>query len=130
MMHPNRDCFTQALQTQHAAAKVGFDWPNATDVLAKLDEEINELKQGIAAQDKVNIAEELGDVLYTVVNLARHLQLDPAAALQAATQKFTTRFQQVETLAAVQKIDLSQSTIEELETLWQRVKKNEGAQYE
>lgn len=119
---------------QSRAAKVGFDWPSLKGVFEKIDEEIAELKGAIAAEEKraanssaneketlrLQTEEELGDLLFTLVNLARHLDLAPEQALQRANRKFSTRFRAVEQLEA----DLKNCTAEELELLWQKVKRN------
>ena len=88
--------FERALQLQGAAASVGFDWPEISDIRNKIHEELVELEQGLDNQDAANTFEELGDVLFALTNLARRLQIDPAAALEATNQKFIRRFQHME----------------------------------
>jgi nucleoside triphosphate diphosphatase len=105
------------------AAKVGFDWPNADGLFAKLDEEIDELRSEVdgAVTAPAAIEEELGDLLFTVVNLARHLKVDPEQALRAANAKFRRRFVAMESAAGGHKA-LAERTPDELEALWAKAK--------
>lgn len=104
---------------QERAGKVGFEWPAIDGVFAKLAEEINELKTAVLAAEK---QDELGDVLFSVVNLARWMDIDAESALREANIKFIKRFEMVEQLAAERQIDLRQLNIEQLEDLWQEGK--------
>jgi ATP diphosphatase len=108
------------------AAKVGFDWPDVSGLFAKLDEEIAELKAEIAPDGSVSQAafEELGDVLFTAVNLARHLKLDPEFALRAANAKFRARFGAMEREAGGAE-GLERMSAETLEGLWVRAKETQ-----
>lgn len=99
--------FERALQLQNAAAAVGFDWPEMGDIRNKIHEELGELEQGVDNQDAANTFEELGDVLFALTNLARRLELDPAAALEATNQKFIRRFQHMEQAALREGSDLA-----------------------
>ncbi len=90
----------RAHQVQAKAARVGFDWPDQAPVQAKVEEEWRELAEAVATQSRRRQEEELGDLLFAVVNLARHLRCDPESALQRATQRFIGRFQRMEQLAA------------------------------
>jgi len=114
-----------AQKTQKKAARVGFDWPDAAPVFDKLHEEIAELQTAIAnpTPNASDIEDELGDLLFTVVNLARKLHLDAATALHRATRKFATRFRAVEQLAAVRGIALEKLPLPELDQLWDAVKR-------
>lgn len=114
--------FYRALKIQKRVAEVGFDWPDATAVVDKLEEEINELRQAINNGEKSNIQEEIGDCFFTLVNLCRHVSVDAEASLRGANQKFRQRFEQVETLARHQGRELAQCSAEELENLWQQAK--------
>jgi ATP diphosphatase len=107
----------RAEKLQKRAARVGFDWPDESGPRAKIDEELAELE---AATSQSERSAELGDLLFSVVNLARHLSIDPEAALRDAAARFETRFRAVETLAEA---PLKEMTIEELEALWQRAKR-------
>lgn len=104
------------------AAKVGFDWPDVSGLFAKLDEEIGELRSEVDANVATPaVEEELGDILFTVVNLARHLKLDPEQALRASNAKFRQRFTAMEQVAGGNE-QLAASSPAELETLWTQVK--------
>ncbi len=113
-----------AQKTQKKAARVGFDWPDAAPVFDKLAEEIAELRAEISAPDAPSAAieDELGDLLFTVVNLARKLHLDAETALHRATRKFATRFRAVEQLAAARGLILESMPLAELDRLWDEVK--------
>jgi ATP diphosphatase len=110
----------RAAKLQKRAAGVGFDWTETAAVLEKLKEEITELETEIASANAQGIDDELGDVLFSCVNLARHLQVDPEKALAGSNDKFKRRFDAMEALASVD--DFSQLTVEEMETLWSKVK--------
>jgi ATP diphosphatase len=124
---------TRAVKLQDKAAKVGFDWPALAPVFDKLKEELAELEQAIAAGDgehaahKTKIGEELGDLLFVVANVARHLKVDPEAALRSANQKFVRRFRRIEELLAAQGRTPGQSTLAEMDRLWDRAKAEERA---
>jgi nucleoside triphosphate diphosphatase len=107
----------RAEKVQRRAARVGFDWPDATGPRAKIDEELAEVDAAETLQER---AAEIGDLLFSVVNYARHLDIDPEAALREAVVRFETRFRKVEALAEA---PLHQLDIEALETLWQRAKR-------
>jgi len=109
----------RAVKLQKRASNVGFDWPAIDGVYAKLNEETQELKEAQQSGDASAIEDELGDLLFTVINLARHLNVDPEAALRRTNSKFKQRFQFVE-----QQIDgqWPQQSTEELDELWQQSK--------
>ncbi len=114
---------TRAVKLEKRAARMGFDWPDADSVFPKIDEELTELREGIAAQDAANIFEEVGDVLFAMTNLARKLGVDPEAALRASNAKFELRFKGMETLAREEGDALENLNAQEQEALYQRVKK-------
>jgi MazG family protein len=105
------------------AARVGFDWPDLAGVRAKLDEELAELHEAVALGDHEGVQAELGDVLFTLVNLARHLGVDPEAALRRTNRKFDVRFRHVEGRAGG---PLSDRKLEELEAWWLEAKRSLG----
>ena len=107
---------------QRKAAKLGFDWPDVHGALPKIAEEANELIVAAAADDPRAVADELGDLLFSVVNVARHLGVDPESALRAATNKFRVRFERVEALAAQRGIDLHATDLATLDALWDEIK--------
>jgi MazG family protein len=113
----------RAVKIQSRAARIGFDWPEPPPVFDKLAEEIAELRTVLEeGADPARLEDEMGDTLFAVVNLARKLDIDPEAALRAATAKFERRFRQVEALAAERGTG---SDLDALEALWQRVKRDE-----
>jgi ATP diphosphatase len=111
-----------AQQLQKKAAKVGFDWPDASGPLDKIGEETTELREAMQSGDPEAVALELGDLLFSVVNVARHLSLDAESALRAAAGKFRERFEQVESLARERGIDIQRAGLAELDALWDEVK--------
>ncbi|MEE2790168.1 MAG: nucleoside triphosphate pyrophosphohydrolase [Acidobacteriota bacterium] len=106
-------------------ANVGFDWNAASDVIEKADEEMAELRDAISSGDGAHIQEELGDLLFTIANLARKLRIDPESALRTANDKFTRRFRSVEQQLGKRNRTLHEATRDELEHEWQVVKKTE-----
>ena len=98
------------------------DWAESRDVLEKVDEELTELREAIDADDQAHVDEELGDLLFTLANLARKLNLDPESSLRSANQKFKRRFQLLEENLKKQGRSLREATSEELEQEWQAVK--------
>lgn len=101
------------------AAKAGFEWENIEGVWAKFEEELGEFKEALANQDKNHASSELGDLLFTIVNLARWYDLDPSEALQGTNQRFIQRLSKVESFA---QRPLNEYTLDELETFWQQAK--------
>jgi tetrapyrrole methylase family protein/MazG family protein len=118
-----------AFQVQNKAARVGFDWPDVAGALPKIAEEAGELLDAIAGGDDDATADELGDLLFAVVNVARHLRVDPEAALRAATRKFRARFEQVEALASERGLDLHATDLATLDALWDEVKRHEESDF-
>ena len=110
----------KAAKLQKRAASVGFDWPEAEPVYDKIEEEIQEVKE---ATDQAHIEEEIGDLLFAVVNLARHKQVNPEAALQRANEKFKSRFQNIEQRLRERDKHPTDCNLDELEALWQQAKK-------
>ncbi len=110
---------TRAVKLQKRAARVGFDWRSAVEVLAKIDEEVAEVRQELGPEaDRDRQADELGDLLFAVVNLARHLAIDPEGALRGANAKFERRFRSVEERLAAAGRPVGQATLEEMERAW------------
>ena len=110
----------RAEKVQKKAAKVGFDWSELPPVVAKVREEIAEVEDALGDADKVE--EEVGDLLFSVVNLARKLKVDGEVALQRATDKFATRFRQVESIARERGLALEKMTLAEMDEIWDAVK--------
>lgn len=112
----------RSAKIQEKAAKVGFDWDDASGAFDKLSEESEELKAAVRNNDKGNMAEELGDLLFSAVNVSRFIGVDAEEALTASTDKFLNRFSVVERLAKERNIDMEKSSIEELDRLWDEAK--------
>lgn len=110
---------------QRKAAKLGFDWPDVDGALPKIAEEAAEVRAAADGDDPAAVHDELGDLLFAVVNVARHLGVEPEAALRAATRKFRGRFEQVEHLARERGIDLKTAGLPALDALWDEVKAGE-----
>jgi tetrapyrrole methylase family protein/MazG family protein len=116
-----------AYAVQRKAAKVGFDWPDVHGALPKVAEETAEVMEAAAGDDPAAVLAEIGDLLFAVVNVARHLGVEPEAALRAATHKFRRRFEGVEALARDEGVDLLAASLAQLDALWDRVKATETA---
>jgi nucleoside triphosphate diphosphatase len=117
---------TRALKLQRRAARVGFDWPEVARVLDKIEEEIGELRAEMdSGAGRERLEDELGDILFAVVNLARHFDIDPEAALRGTNDKFVRRFHAVEEHFAGNAQDLTQASLEEMESAWQAAKAGE-----
>jgi MazG family protein len=122
----------EAHQLSTKAARVGFDWQRLEDIFDKLHEEIDELRAAIsrhaeseAEGDKAHVREELGDLLFAVTNIARHLQVEPEAALKSTNRKFRRRFQHIEDGLRARERTLDAATLEEMEELWQEAKNSD-----
>lgn len=111
-----------ALKVQHYAARDGFDWTEAEGVLSKLDEEIEELEETRRSGDTDGVEREVGDILFTVVNLSRHLGVDPERALRRSAAEFARRYSEMEGSAERSGKELSEVSLEEKERLWQAAK--------
>ncbi len=116
----------EAYQLGTKASRVGFDWPDGESVLAKVQEEIDELNQAIDQHQRREAEDELGDLLFAAVNAARVLGIDPESALKAANRKFRRRFGVVEKQLHVRGRSLADAGIEEMEALWTEAKRGEG----
>lgn len=117
----------KAHQVQSRAARVGFDWAAIHDVMAKLEEELAETKEALQQGDRDHIAEEIGDLLFSVVNLSRFQKLHAEELLAATVRKFSRRFQSVEALVHQQGKAMTDCSLDELDQLWNDVKKQERA---
>jgi MazG family protein len=121
---------TRAVKLQARAADVGFDWPSLVPVLAKAEEEIAELRTAIAASEgdksrTKSVAEEFGDLLFVMANVARHLKVDPEAALRGGNAKFVWRFKSIEAALAKDGRKPEDATLEEMDQLWDEAKSAE-----
>ena len=118
---------TRAVKLQNRAARVGFDWPYVDEVVAKIVEEAAELVEARATLTEAEVAEELGDLMFVMANLARHMKVDPEAALRAANAKFTRRFQRIEDWLAETGRVPADSDLVEMDALWDRAKAEDKA---
>ena len=119
---------SRAVKLQKRAAQVGFDWPEALPVVDKLREELDEVLEAMSENDPEAIAEELGDLLFVVTNLARHLKVDPESALRAANGKFERRFRYIEQALREAGLAIENCDLEQLDALWGEAKKMEKQQ--
>lgn len=119
---------TRALKLQGRAARVGFDWPSTTEVLDKLVEEAREVVEARDTLTHAALTEEIGDLLFVMANLARHLKVDPEAALRAANRKFTRRFARIEDWLAETGRTPADSDLAEMDALWNRAKAEDKAE--
>ncbi len=112
----------EALKLTNKAAKAGFDWENAGQIFDKLDEEAAELKAAIADGKADNVEEEIGDLLFVLVNLARKLDIEPETALKRTNRKFRKRFKHIEDSLKEKDLKLEESSLEEMDALWNEAK--------
>jgi tetrapyrrole methylase family protein / MazG family protein len=115
----------RAHRLQKRAAQVGFDWEKVEDVLKKVDEEMNELKEALKSGKKEEMEDELGDIFFMLVNLSRFIKVNPEDAHRKTISKFIHRFRHIEMRAAEQGRELSGMTLEEMDNLWDEAKQNE-----
>ncbi|WP_425043913.1 nucleoside triphosphate pyrophosphohydrolase [Primorskyibacter sp. S87] len=123
----NLPALLRAYKLQNRAARVGFDWPDASHVLAKITEEAAELEEARDLKDMDALEDEFGDLLFVIVNLGRHLGIEPEAALRRTNAKFTRRFAGIEAHLADRGKTPQESDLEEMDALWDRVKLDERA---
>jgi ATP diphosphatase len=109
---------TRAQKLTAKAAKVGFDWPEPMQVIDKIHEELEEVKEASSSGERDRIEDEIGDLLFSVTNLARHFGIDPERALRRTNAKFERRFRSIETVLGQQSRSLDEASLEEMETLW------------
>ncbi len=115
----------EALKLQERAAKVGFDWSEPAPILEKIEEEIGELREALHAGDRSAITDELGDLIFALVNIGRHVGADPEMALRGTNTKFRNRFSHIEDSLAENGESLEEATLERMEELWQAAKRIE-----
>jgi len=115
----------RAHKLQKKAAKIGFDWNSLDQVWAKVDEELGELREAIVDGDREKIEDEFGDVLFAIVNIARHLKVDPGVALTSTNAKFTRRFRYVENAMKGAGLPLDKAHFREMDLYWDAAKRDE-----
>lgn len=115
-----------AARVTEKAAQIGFDWPEVDGPRHKIDEELAELDAAVASGDKAAITHELGDVLFSLVNVARKLGIDPEDAIRGTTRRFKDRFEKVEQTAQAQGRALSSMTLAEMDAIWEEAKRGQG----
>ena len=116
----------KASRIQEKAAKIGFDWPDINQVWEKVEEEIAELKEAVANKDQQAIEDEMGDVLFSMVNYARFTNTDADTALENTNRKFIRRFQFMEKMASEKGVQLAELSLEEMDAMWNLAKKKKG----
>lgn len=115
----------KASRLTEKASRVGFDWRRAEDVFEKLDEELRELREAVASEQKEHIAEEIGDLLFTIANIARKVGVNPEEAIQSTNRKFMRRFESMESQVHSSGRNLDQLELEEMDALWNEAKRAE-----
>ncbi|PDV89843.1 nucleoside triphosphate pyrophosphohydrolase [Rhizobium sp. H4] len=118
---------TEALKLQERAAKVGFDWSAPEPILDKIEEEIGELRVALREGDRAKVSDELGDLIFAVVNIGRHVKADPEQALRGTNTKFRRRFNHIENVLEAEGETLEAATLERMEEIWQAAKAIERA---
>ncbi|MBU1314902.1 MAG: nucleoside triphosphate pyrophosphohydrolase [Alphaproteobacteria bacterium] len=121
----SQPALTEALKLQQKAAQVGFDWSEAEPILDKIEEEIGELREALRGGRKDKVADELGDLIFALANIGRHVDADPEDALRGTNTKFRRRFNHIETELQKSGETLQDATLERMETLWQAAKLGE-----
>lgn len=119
---PSLPAIVKATRIQEKAKQVGFEWDNKEDVWKKVQEEMGELQEAIQTKAQVDIEEEFGDVLFSLANYARFLQVDAEGALEKTNKKFISRFQEMEAIALASGKQLSGMTLDEMDAIWNTVK--------
>jgi tetrapyrrole methylase family protein/MazG family protein len=121
----NLPALMRSFKVQQKAAQVGFDWDNTEDVFAKVEEEIGEVREAYESNDNEKLSDEIGDVLFSVVNLARFLKVQPELALKGTIEKFIRRFEYVEEQGKKNGKEMHEMTLSEMDSFWNEAKKEE-----
>ncbi len=121
----NQPALTEALKLQEQAARAGFDWSNPAPILDKIEEEIAELREALAEGKPEKVSDELGDLIFALVNIGRHVKADPEDALRGTNTKFRRRFNHIETSLSQNGETLEEASLERMEDLWQAAKRIE-----
>lgn len=121
----NQPALTEALKLQEQAARAGFDWSDPAPILDKIEEEIAELREALADGKPEKVSDELGDLIFALVNIGRHVKADPEDALRGTNTKFRRRFNHIETSLTENGETLEEASLERMEDLWQAAKRIE-----
>jgi nucleoside triphosphate diphosphatase len=121
----SQPALTEALKLQERAAKVGFDWSEPEPILDKIEEEIAELRDALTGGAPEKVKDELGDLIFALVNIGRHVKADPEQSLRGTNTKFRCRFNYIETSLEADEVTLEDATLDQMETLWQAAKEFE-----
>jgi len=113
---------SRAKKLQKRASDVGFDWPDPSGVLSKIDEEFVEVQEAMASGDMAHVEEEIGDLFFVIVNLARHLKIDPETAIRKANRKFESRFHCMEAIAVEREQEMRNMSLDDMDLLWNQAK--------
>ena len=124
----NVPSLTAAYQLSLKASQLGFDWPDLSGVLKKMDEELGEFREALSRRNRRRIAEEMGDLLFVLVNVGRFLGIDPEEALKGTLEKFCARFQYIETSLRRAGKTVQESNLIELDRLWEEAKRRRKTQ--
>ena len=124
--HPGTPILHRALRIQEKAVSFGFDWEEPSQLFEKLEEEAREVRDAVAGGDREEITEEIGDLLFMVVNMSRYLEIHPEDALERSLTKFGKRFRKMEELAGRENRSLEEMVLEEMEEYWEKAKKQES----
>lgn len=117
----------RAFQIQHRAARVGFDWKTLDPVFSKVEEELRELREAVSEKDEKKIENELGDLLFSIVNVGRFLKVSPEDGLRGTIQRFSNRFKKMETAVEEQGVQLASLSLDEMNRLWEAAKLEENS---
>jgi len=120
----------KARRVQEKASRVGFDWDTLDGMLAKVEEELAEFRRAYAGRDSAKVEEELGDILFSLVNVARFVEACPEDALRRTIDRFSTRFKYIESALSEQGVDLKRATFEEMDALWEKAKAQKSSRAE
>ena len=120
---PYLPALLKAEKIQAKAAKVGFEWKEVDGALEKLGEELDEFMQAVSNKNQTEVREEFGDILFSLVNIARYLNINPEQALNQTTDKFIQRFKYIEKEAGLQHLDLAKMSLTEMDELWEKAKR-------
>lgn len=124
-VHQDSPSLIQAYQLTQKASRVGFDWPNLKGVLKKMDEEIEEFREALSLRNPKRIREEMGDLLFILVNIARFLRINPEKALEKTIEKFASRFRYIKESLRKEGKSIHGSNITEMDRLWEEAKRKE-----